>query len=466
MASLDFHKFFGTAGKSKIRADEPRSSAACFLVVPSDPHSQSFAHLDSSRLFTGNNLVALFVDAKEAETELPIPDIPLIEGNTKGRSLAYFRIAEILNRYRIDRVVAVAKDAEGLFAATATADITGSPMALVLAQDNCFQKDNRAGGLLAEALGKARITFAVSASTRSYVQTSVGKPVWLLPEFSLAEKTPGEKGSRQSNEILRLILDSLEDGFPASDEPEKRASRETADRTAPYVDPSAPRSIHWSMHPCFHFLYRLRAAGYRPEFIVDVGASTGYWSLIASRVFPNSRFYLIEPLLEKYRQLDNSIYTLHPEYVAIASAAGDKNSETELNVSPDLYSSSFLDGAEHSPDRQWERVLVPVRTLDEISSQQSISGKGLLKIDVQFGEHLVLDGATRFLQQVDVICLELSMGRYAPTAKTFFEMMAKLRDLGFEYFDNAGCWRHSPTGRLIQQDAVFAREALLTAGLW
>ena len=52
-------------------------------------------------------------------------------------------------------------------------------------------------------------------------------------------------------------------------------------------------------------------------------------------------------------------------------------------------------------------VTVPVRTLEEIAHAEKISGHGILKIDVQFSEHLVLaSGAGRFLQQVDFVLLK------------------------------------------------------------
>lgn len=83
-----------------------------------------------------------------------------------------------------------------------------------------------------------------------------------------------------------------------------------------------------------------------------------------------------------------------------------------------------------------------------------------MKIDVQFAEHLVLEGAQGFLGQIDVIFIELSLGRLRPQAKTFAEMLNYLRDLGFEYFDVAGSWRQPETGQLVQQDGVFVRAAL------
>jgi FkbM family methyltransferase len=433
------------------------SAGAPFFITPS-PANKTFAgSLDYTRLAGNEDAIVLFAEAQTSETNW---SIDINQPLNARRATAYFRIASFLGRYLITQGLAVVRSAEGVFSAVAAADITSAPIALVLTDDRAFLRDRQKDSLLAEAIDKTTVAFSTSAGLCAWVQTNLGKKLWFLPAWLQPAEAEAQTTGSTNHEILTWIFDALKDGFP-SDEYLQRSGGGTPadlDRTVPFADPAAPKSLHWSMHAYFKALYRLAQTGYRPEFIFDVGASTGYWSHVASRVFPNSRFYLIEPLLDRYQQRDNNVYSLHPEFITVACAAGDKNSEMELNISPDLYSSSFLDGPEGSPDRLWNRARVTVKTLDEISSTLSISGRGLLKIDVQFAEHLVLDGATRFLEQVDVVCIELSLNSFA-TSKTMFEMITKLHDLGFEYFDYAGSWRNSMTGRMIQQDTVFIRSS-------
>jgi 23S rRNA U2552 (ribose-2'-O)-methylase RlmE/FtsJ len=61
----------------------------------------------------------------------------------------------------------------------------------------------------------------------------------------------------------------------------------------PYVQERAPSDIYWEFRSHFQWLRRLSEHGYSPDFIVDVGASTGYWSLVAKRVFSKANFYLV-----------------------------------------------------------------------------------------------------------------------------------------------------------------------------
>lgn len=130
--------------------------------------------------------------------------------------------------------------------------------------------------------------------------------------------------------------------------------------------------------------------------------------------------------------------------------------ELEMNVSPDLYDSSFFDSNVSSGPPVRVRVL----TLDEIAAAEGIKGRGLMKIDVQFSEHLVLDGGIEFLKQIDIILIEVSLRRLVPGCKTFVEIVNQLRALGFEYREYAGTWRDPPTGELLQQDGIFARQKI------
>jgi hypothetical protein len=121
-----------------------------------------------------------------------------------------------------------------------------------------------------------------------------------------------------------------------------------------------------------------------------------------------------------------------------------------FQVSPDLYGSSLLHPADF---RSYEQVEVRVVTIDSVAKEKKITGRGILKIDVQCAEHLVLEGAATLLPQVDVIVLELSLVRYASEAKVLSEMLALMQQLGFRYYDDAGRWRSPVDGTLLQKDA-------------
>jgi hypothetical protein len=104
---------------------------------------------------------------------------------------------------------------------------------------------------------------------------------------------------------------------------------------------------------------------------------------------------------------------------------------------------------------------VAVKTLDQVAKDQQISGRGILKLDVQCAEHIVLEGAKEFIAQVDLVVAELSFIRYDQDALVFNEMLNLLVQLGFRYYDETGEWRSPIDGTLLQKEVVFIRQDLL-----
>jgi FkbM family methyltransferase len=222
-----------------------------------------------------------------------------------------------------------------------------------------------------------------------------------------------------------------------------------------------PKELQGDFALVYHAFRRLKAHGFAPDFVIDVGASTGVWSHAAKSIFPTPRFILIDPLHAQYVRLNKWYFGVNPDFEAVAAAVSDKPGEAEFKVSDDLYGSSLLDPGEHRP---YELLKVPVLTLDQIAAEKHLTGRGLLKIDVQFAEHLVLAGAQQLIKQVDALVLELSLFRYAPEAMLFPEMFELVRSLGFNYCEDIGGWRSPVDGTTLQKDVLFVRDSLLVRG--
>ena len=244
----------------------------------------------------------------------------------------------------------------------------------------------------------------------------------------------------------------------AFDDRFEKAFESLKDPLAPYVPPDPPTDAPLEFLPFIEVFDRIASGGYRPDFVIDVGASTGCWSKSAKRFFPDARYWLVDPLIEEYKRIDCSTFAANPTFAVVPSAVGDRSGSLSMNVSEDLYGSSLMDASVVPDQRAFRTITVPVTTLDELARVQSIAGQGILKIDVQFAEHLVLSGARELLRSVDFIFIELSMKRFSPEFKTFGEILADLTQFGFRYYDHAGGWRDPVNGELLQQDAVFIRE--------
>ena len=286
---------------------------------------------------------------------------------------------------------------------------------------------------------------AVAEITRPEVQASMRRnAVRIAPTLSAEGMGDWVWGSLEKGEAVDDRFESL---LPRGE-----------DDLAAYIDPPAPSDVHREYVPAYRALRRLRSRGVRPDFVVEVGASRGIWSYAASRVFPEARFVLVDPLASRYDRRARQYHADRvPRSEIVEAAVSNHVGRTVFNVSPDLYGASLLRPVDF---RRYETVEVPVTTVDALVRERGLEGRGLLKADVQCAEHLVLEGARESLARFDAVVLELSLGRYHPEARTFAEMVGVLEGLGFRYFDDAGVWRSPVDGMLLQKDAVFVRREL------
>ncbi len=254
--------------------------------------------------------------------------------------------------------------------------------------------------------------------------------------------------------IAEWIWSSTEKGSPIDDRFEKIMPR-SEDCSTPWINSKPPSSIYWEYQPVYSTLERLTNLGFKPDFVLDVGCSSGIWSSVAYPFFKEARFILIDPLLAPYREENPYFVKNFPSFEWMEMALADYQGEITFYVHKDFYGSSiFKDRYQH----EYIEKIVPVSTLNLIAKEKNLSGNGFLKIDAQSAEHLILKGASDLLPQIDCILLELSLYSEKSESKNFLEMLRLLDDLGYEYLDDAGSWRSPKNGRLNEKDVLFARK--------
>ncbi len=256
-----------------------------------------------------------------------------------------------------------------------------------------------------------------------------------------------------AGDVERWIWDSMEVGRAADERFESLWPPDNA--LADYVPPDPPQGVYFAQHAAWQMLARYARHGGRPRTILDVGASTGMWSHMAATVFPESHFVLCEPLFSRYPVQESGFYLAGlPGHEVIERVVTNTCGQASILVSDSLYGSSLLavddvHGAAH-------QVSVECVTVDKLDELRNWDGPIFLKADVQFAEHLVIEGAANALRtKVDAVFLELSFNRGHEQAKTYAEMCSLMDGLGFELFDEADGWRDPRTGKLEQKDVLF-----------
>lgn len=169
--------------------------------------------------------------------------------------------------------------------------------------------------------------------------------------------------------------------------------------------------------------------------IIDIGASSGIWSRMAMKYYPEAKYLLIEaqpvhePALIAFTTENiNMQYTL--------SAAGEAPGQIYFDAG-DPYSGQ----AAYTPYPN-NNITVPVVTVDGEVDRLKLNSPYLLKLDTHGFELPIFRGAIQTLKKTKVIIIECYNFKISPECLLFYEMCAYLDQLGFRCIDLADpLWR-------------------------
>jgi FkbM family methyltransferase len=141
------------------------------------------------------------------------------------------------------------------------------------------------------------------------------------------------------------------------------------------------------------------------DVLVDVGANSGYFSLLAAhRVGPRGRVFAFEPNPEVRRLLDTNVQLnrLGDRVQTVDYAICNRSAEqVRFFVTPHSGFSTLSPEASHGGDylAGGRDITVATRTLDDWMSESGIARIDFLKIDVEGGEYEVIAGAAGALAE-------------------------------------------------------------------
>jgi FkbM family methyltransferase len=184
--------------------------------------------------------------------------------------------------------------------------------------------------------------------------------------------------------------------------------------------------------------------------VVDIGAHTGQFSLLARFLYPDAAIHAFEPLPEaaaKFRAVFANDPHVRLHEAAIAPASG----VATLYVGGVWDASSLLPSAGSCTDE----IQVHAAPLEEFVTGAEIRSKALLKLDVQGFEREALVGCRSLLDRFDDVVAELMlheayMGQALPA-----DVIALLRDNGFQLVGIDSLGREG--GRIVRFDGIFSR---------
>lgn len=180
-----------------------------------------------------------------------------------------------------------------------------------------------------------------------------------------------------------------------------------------------------------NFYLTLKEAGYKPKFVIDIGANTGAWTKEILNYFPDVSVLMIDPqesLKYKFQDILNDKITYLPVGV------GDKNDVLKFTLHRRDDSSSFIYSEEDAKEQGLEQIEVPIKTLNSIIKENSLSYPDLVKIDAEGLDLEVIDGATDLYGKTEIFMVEAAVG-CKNYKNTVLKMINKMDDAGYQLFD-------------------------------
>lgn len=149
----------------------------------------------------------------------------------------------------------------------------------------------------------------------------------------------------------------------------------------------------------------LKAMGFIPKHIVDIGANHGTWTREVLAHFPDSYYTLLEPQLwlkESFRDIldENPKVHFHPV------GAGKQEGYFRFTIVDRDDSCSFRYTQEEAKAGGFEQIEIPVVTLNGLLSSSELPIPDIIKIDAEGSDIEVLKGASNFFGKTEIFMVE------------------------------------------------------------
>ena len=223
----------------------------------------------------------------------------------------------------------------------------------------------------------------------------------------------------------------------------------------------AQRGYQVRQHPAARRQQLFAAKGV--DLVLDVGAAVGAYGTELRGFGYHGRIVSFEPLSNAYAALLR-VSDRDPGWVAIRTALGEDDGETDINVAGNSDSSSLLPMLEAhrsaAPHANYVGVeTIQVHKLDDVAAEYTArSHQQFLKIDTQGFERQVLAGATKTMPSVVGLQIELSFVPLYEGSMLAHEAISDLHEQGFLLEGLETGLRDPVTGQMLQADGLFFRQ--------
>jgi FkbM family methyltransferase len=172
------------------------------------------------------------------------------------------------------------------------------------------------------------------------------------------------------------------------------------------------------------------------DICIDVGANTGYFTMLMAKLSHKGQVHAFEPVVLNYHLLCSSVQlNKYPNVLANNCAVGEENGEIDFSISEDgAYSSMIPTGRR----REKNVIKTNVISLDNYFKHKNLPKIDILKVDVEGAEGLVIKGARSVLAhhktQPRLIIMELQDMNLKAYGSSINEIIMLMREFGYSSF--------------------------------
>jgi len=184
-------------------------------------------------------------------------------------------------------------------------------------------------------------------------------------------------------------------------------------------------------HAHIQYLHSLKAQGFEPKVIYDIGACVGAWTRMAQQIWPNAKFILFEANGE----MEFLFWEAGLEYAMGLLGAENgqivKYYQNDFQPTGNSYYREI--GCEHGDYHPVNQYLwKPLQTLDTVVSKKGFPLPDFVKMDVQGAEWDIFLGAQNAFSKVQHLVMELQHTEYNQGALKNTEILPRMFEKGWK----------------------------------
>jgi len=169
----------------------------------------------------------------------------------------------------------------------------------------------------------------------------------------------------------------------------------------------------------------------KAEVVIDIGANTGVYALIAKAANKNSKVYAFEPVKRVFEKLQANIELNKYDIIAIEKATSNSNGVAVIydNDNEHTYSVAVNKNMAEKGAKVNE-IKIETITLDTFVEEYKLEKIDLIKIDVETHEPEVLEGFKKYIEKFKpTILIEILEDEVGSRVQNL------IKDLGYIYFN-------------------------------